>query len=85
MFDIFVRRYCGMNADLSFTDMFLNEVDVYDTLPKYKKKGLEFNNVILEDGYKEYLKLHYQELIFEHYQRKSQGAYYTKLSVTERM
>jgi hypothetical protein len=85
MFGVFVRRFCGVNADLSFADMFFNEINVFNTLLQYKKKGLEFNNVILEDGYKAYLQLHYQELIFEHHQRKSQGAYYTKLSVTEMM
>jgi hypothetical protein len=65
--------------------MFLNEIDVSNSLSRYKKKGLLFDRVILEDGYKEYLQLHYQELIFEHHQRKSQGAFYTKLNVTAKM
>lgn len=84
-FDEFIIR-CGANEDFSFADMFFNEIGIFNTLPYYRKKErFEFNDVVLEDGYKEYLQLHYQELIFEQHQRKRLGAYYTKLNVTEMM
>jgi hypothetical protein len=63
----------------------LNEIGVVNSLSNYKFKGLEFNKTILEDGYNDYLQLHYQELIFDKQQRKKYGAYYTKLNVTKLM
>ena len=85
LFSSFTGSFGGVNVDLSFAEMFLNEIGISHSLPRYKKKGLEFNTVILEDDYKDYLLLRYQELIFENQQRKSQGAFYTKLNVTAMM
>ncbi|MCL2039686.1 MAG: hypothetical protein FWG85_04570 [Bacteroidetes bacterium] len=85
LFSIFTGSFGGVNVDLSFADMFLNEIGASNSLSQYKKRGLEFNNIILDDGYRLHLQLRYQELIFEHHQRKSQGAYYTKLNVTGMM
>jgi hypothetical protein len=85
MFDVFVQSFGGVNVDLGFTDMFMNEVEVHNNLPQYKKKGLLFDKVIFEDGFNEYFQCHYQELIVDSHQRKRQGAYYTKLNVTRLM
>jgi hypothetical protein len=50
MFSSFVNVFCGVNVDFSFTDMFFNEIGLFNTLPQYKKKGLLFKDIILEDG-----------------------------------
>jgi len=85
LFSSFIQSFGGVNVDFSFAEMFLNELDISNSLSHYKKKGLAFNSVILEDNYKEYLQLNYQVLIFDNQQRKSQGAFYTKLNVTGMM